>query len=320
MKIKSGNISLDQLLKECDELIKRTVQIKNYKKSIIFEKIKPAFIEVMLKKHLTFYVSKGILDDSKNTEDNFSFYSRSIFATEDIYYLLFLKNLSDFEKSYKEVKWVIIEADRDIIKSIEIKELMFLDFYLKKDSMNEKGLIDYELYESIILSTNETIKKDFLKRSSKNFLSNLFSLNLNKKSYATQKLLYHEYVDDIVLKKNMHKYIYVFYCPLCGLQHNIFLKDHKNANVDKYIKIDEDSNRIIFDCKHLGSEIGSKIKFGIKREKLKSELNNDEIFNKVFLYLFYNFKYTDEEFFSFCQKDNQTKKFSILEYIEKYKC
>ena len=46
MKIKSGNISLDQLLKECDELIKRTVQIKNYKKSIIFEKIKPAFIEV----------------------------------------------------------------------------------------------------------------------------------------------------------------------------------------------------------------------------------------------------------------------------------
>ena len=32
MKIKSGNISLDQLLKECDELIKRTVQIKNYKK------------------------------------------------------------------------------------------------------------------------------------------------------------------------------------------------------------------------------------------------------------------------------------------------
>lgn len=50
MKIKSGNISLDQLLKECDELIKRTVQIKNYKKSIIFEKIKPAFIEVMLKK------------------------------------------------------------------------------------------------------------------------------------------------------------------------------------------------------------------------------------------------------------------------------
>ena len=44
---------------------------------------------------------------------------RRVFATEDIYYLLFLKNLSDFEKSYKEVKWVIIEADRDIIKSIE---------------------------------------------------------------------------------------------------------------------------------------------------------------------------------------------------------
>ena len=320
MKIKSGNISLDQLLKECDELIKRTVQIKNYKKSIIFEKIKPAFIEVMLKKHLTFYVSKGILDDSKNTEDNFSFYSRSIFATEDIYYLLFLKNLSDFEKSYKEVKWVIIEADRDIIKSIEIKELMFLDFYLKKDSMNEKGLIDYEFYESVLLSNNETIKKDFLKRSSKNFLSNLFSLNLNKKNYATQKLLYHEYADDIILKKNMHKYIYVFYCPLCGLQHNIFLKDHKNANVDKYIKIDEDSNRIIFDCKHLGSEINSRIKFGIKREKLKSELNNNETFNKAFLYFFYNFKYTDEKNFSFCQRDNEIKKFSISEYIEKYKC
>ena len=126
----------------------------------------------MLKKHLTFYVSKGILDDSKNTEDNFSFYSRSIFATEDIYYLLFLKNLSDFEKSYKEVKWVIIEADRDIIKSIEIKELMFLDFYLKKDSMNEKGLIDYEFYESVLLSNNETIKMSiaepkFMDQSSK---------------------------------------------------------------------------------------------------------------------------------------------------------
>ena len=92
-------------------------------------------------------------------------------------------------------------------------------------------------------------------------------------------------------------------------------------NIDiKIIKIDENSNRIIFDCKHLGSEIDSKIKFGIKREKLKSELNNDESFNKAFLYLFYNFKYTDEKKFSFCQKDNQTKKFSILEYIEKYKC
>lgn len=320
MKIKSGNIRLDHLLKECDELIKRTVQIKNYKKSIIFEKTKPAFIDMMLKKHFTFYVSKGTLDDSKNTEDNFSFYSRSIFATEDIYYLLFLKNLSDFEKSYKEVKWVIIEADRDIIKSIEIKELMFLDFYLKKDSINEKGLIDYELYELVFLSTNENIKKDFLKRSSKNFLSNLFSLNLNKKSYASQKLLYHEYVDDIVLKKNMHKYIHVFYCPLCGFQHNIFLKGHKDANVDKYIKIDEDSKRIIFDCKHLGSEINSRIKFGIKREKLKSELNNNETFNKAFLYFFYNFKYTDEKNFSFCQRDNEIKKFSISEYIEKYKC
>lgn len=319
MRIKSGNIRLDYLLKECDDLIKRSVQLKNYKKSMIFEKIKPEFIEVMLKKHFTFYVSNGILDDSKNNEDNFSFYSRSIFATEDIYYLMFLKNLSDFEKSNKEVKWVIIEADRDIIKSIEIKELMFLDFYLKKDSLNEKGLIDYELYESVLLSTNATIKKDFLKRFSKNFLSNLFSINLNKKNYATQKLLYYEYVDDIILKKNIHKYIYVFYCPLCGLQHNIFLNGHKKANVEKYIKIDEDSNRIIFDCKHLGSEIDSKIKFGIKREKLKSELNNDETFNKAFLYLFYNFKYTDEEFFSFCQKDNQTKKYPILAYIEKYK-
>ena len=48
MKIKSGNIRLDHLLKECDELIKRTVQIKNYKKSIIFEKTKPAFIDMML--------------------------------------------------------------------------------------------------------------------------------------------------------------------------------------------------------------------------------------------------------------------------------
>ncbi len=64
MKIKSGNIRLDHLLKECDELIKRTVQIKNYKKSIIFEKIKPAFIEFMLKKHITFYVSKVTLDYS----------------------------------------------------------------------------------------------------------------------------------------------------------------------------------------------------------------------------------------------------------------
>ena len=143
MKIKSGNISLDQLLKECDELIKRTVQIKNYKKSIIFEKIKPAFIEVMLKKHLTFYVSKGILDDSKNTEDNFSFYSRSIFATEDIYYLLFLKNLSDFEKSYKEVKWVIIEADRDIIKSIEIKDTKKLQFLLNSFASNSKSNFVY---------------------------------------------------------------------------------------------------------------------------------------------------------------------------------
>lgn len=319
MKIKSGNIKLDNLLKECDDLIKRTTHLKNYKKSIIFEKVKPFFIETMLKKHFTFYVSVGTLDDSKNTEDNFSFYSRNIFATEDIYYLLFLKNLSDFEKNEKEVKWVIIEANKDIKKSIEIKELMFLDFYLKKDSINEKGLIDYELYESVLLSTNENIKKDFLKRSSKNFLSNLFSLNLNKKSYASQKLLYHEYVDDIILKKNMHKYIYVFYCPLCGLQHNIFLKGHKNANVDKYIKIDENSNRIIFDCKHLGSEIDSKIKFGIKREKLKNELNNSENFNKVFLYLFYSFKYNDEKTFSYCQNENQIKEFSISEYIEKYK-
>ena len=180
MRIKSGNIRLDYLLKECDDLIKRSVQLKNYKKSMIFEKIKPKFIEVMLKKHFTFYVPNGILDDSKNNEDNFTFYSKSIFATEDIYYLMFLKNLSDFEKSNKEAKWIIIEADRDIIKSIEIKELMFLDFYLKKDSLNEKGLIDYESYESVLLSTNATIKKDFLKRSSKNFLSN-FSIHIHHK-------------------------------------------------------------------------------------------------------------------------------------------
>lgn len=109
----------------------------------------------------------------------------------------------------------------------------------------------------------------------------------------------------------MHKYIYVFYCPLCGLQHNIFLKDHKNANVDKYIKIDENSNRIIFDCKHLGSEIDSKIKFGIKREKLKSELNNDESFNKAFLYLFYNFKYTDEKIFLSAKRIIKQKSFQF---------
>ena len=220
--------------------------------------------------------------------------------------LLRKANIKMIERKY--FKKIIIEQD----SIITLKDKYILE--------QENVINDFQKRLLVNAQLNETIKKDFLKRSSKNFLSNLFSLNLNKKNYATQKLLYHEYADDIILKKNMHKYIYVFYCPLCGLQHNIFLKDHKNANVDKYIKIDEDSNRIIFDCKHLGSEIGSKIKFGIKREKLKSELNNDEIFNKVFLYLFYNFKYTDEEFFSFCQKDNQTKKFSILEYIEKYKC
>jgi len=319
MEIKTGNIKLDRLLEECNDLINRTVQMENYKRSIIFERIKPAFIEIMLKKHFTFYVKKGALDNSKNTEDNFSFYSRSIFATEDIYYLLLLKNLSDFDKREKVVTWLVIEADRDIKKSIEIKELMFLDYYLKKDSHNEKGLIDYELYESILLSTNESIKKDFLKRSSKNFLSNLFSLNLYKKSYATQRLLYHEYVDNVILKENMYKYIYVFYCPLCGLQHNVYLNGHNKANVNKYIKIDENSNRIIFDCEHHGSEIDSIIKFGIKKEKLQSELKNNESFNKVFLYLFYSFKYYDEKTFSYCQNDNKIKEFSIFRYVEKYK-
>ena len=319
MKIKSGNIKLEDLLKECNDLITRSVQMENYKKSLIFEKIKPSFIDMILKKHLTFYVTKNTLDNSKNTEDNFSFYSRKIFATEDIYYLLFLKNLSDFDKKEKEVKWVIIEADRDIKKSIEMKELMFLDYYLKRKNFNEKGLIDYELYESILLSSNENIEKDFLKRTSKNFLSNLFSLNLFKKSYAPRKFMYHKYVEDIILKKSMYKYIYVFYCPLCGLQHRVYLNGHEKANVNKFIKIDEDSNRIIFECKHLGSELDSKIQFGFKRKRLKSELKSDEIYNKVFLYFFYTFKYKDDKTFAFCRSDNTEQEASISKYIEKYK-
>ncbi|KAB7889745.1 hypothetical protein [Poseidonibacter ostreae] len=319
MKIKSGNIKLEELLKECGELITRSVHMKYYKKSLIFEKIKPAFIDMILKKHLTFYVPKNILDDSKNTEDNFSFYSRRIFATEDIYYLLFLKNLSDFDKRDKEVNWVIIEADRDIKKSIEIKELMFLDYYLKRKNFNEKGLIDYELYESILVSTNETIKKDFLKRVSKNFLSNIFSLNLFKKSYAPRKLMYYKYVEDIILKKNMNKYIYVFYCPVCGFPHHIYLNGHEKANVNKFIKLDENSDRIIFECKHLGSELVSKIKFGFKRKRLKGELKSDEIYNKVFLYFFYTFKYKDDKTFAFCKSDNIEHESSISKYIEKYK-
>lgn len=45
MKIKSGNIRLDHLLKECDELIKRTVQIKTIKNQLYLKKTKPAFID-----------------------------------------------------------------------------------------------------------------------------------------------------------------------------------------------------------------------------------------------------------------------------------
>lgn len=318
MKIKNGNIKLDHLLNECNDLIERTIQKKNYKKSIIFEKTKPDFVEMILNKHFTFYVSKNVLDDSNNTEDNFSFYSRKIFATEDIYYLLFLKNLPDFDKNKYEVKWIIIEADKDIKKSIEIKELIFLDYYLKRDKVNAKGLIDYELYESTLLLTNENIKKDFLKRFSKNFLSNLFNLQLNKKNYAQKKLKYYENVDDISIKRNMHKYIYVYYCPLCGFQHNIYLNGHKNANVNNHIKTDADNNRIIFECEHLDSKIDNKIKFGFKKDKLKSELNDDDIFNKAFLYLYYSFKYKDEQTFYFCQKDNKVKEYLNSEYIEKY--
>ena len=116
----------------------------------------------------------------------------------------------------------------------------------------------------------------------------------------------------------MANYVYVFYCPLCSLQHNIYLNGHKNANVNNYIAIDESKNKIIFECKHDSSEIESKIKLGFKREMLKGELKNDESFNKSFLYFYYSFKYNNKQSFYCCEKGNKLTESQISKYIEVY--
>lgn len=323
MRIKSGTIKLNVLYEECLFLLKNSVYEKYYLKSTLHKKVNSDFTDSILKKHFTFYVRKNMLDDSKNIEDNFAFYAKKIFATDDIFRLLFLKNLSEIDKERYEINWIIVESDKDINQSLINQELLFLDYFIKKEKTNTKGQIDYELFEEILLKENENIKKDFLKTARKNFLQNIFGLKLNKTNYATKKLIYYENANKIEIKKNMINYCYTFNCPLCGFPHKIFLNGHANANINKYIYLNEKNNRFIFKCNHYKSEISKKINIGFKSTKLDYKLDDnikEYDKNKAFIYIFRTFRFKDNSQFEYIKNENEIIDFEISKYIKNLRC
>lgn len=281
-----------------------------------------SFYKEIAKKPILIYVEQGTLHTNSILSGNTTKYFKRIIGIENIFNLLFLRNLSYDKQSEIIVKVILYETAYNNIDSIQSLETMImLDHFIKKtESSTKSGKIDYELLENYFFNCyNKNDLKLFSQKDSKNSIKKFLGIQTSedKPKYVEQELKFYTTPNAIDLKEfDLKNSSFKYICQYCGNKHPIKLygyKDESKVNVSNYISFDKQTEKFIFKCDHNSTPYENKDNFGIyNRFNFSTNLTKEQI-NKIFLFMFFcfkkdgdNIKYFDNQGVEKC--NNPTKK------------
>ena len=323
----AGKVNINEFFSEIETYLKSTVEYRNCEDFVSQGKVGVDFFEKLLTYPVIVYVKNGTIPANVEMENLIQFLKQIIYI-EDVITLIYLYfNLPHKEKLEKEFNCVLIESGVAIKKTRPLKNIIWLDFFLKRknNKVLKSGRLDYEKLENIateILSKNEI--KSLIKKGKYFYQAALgLGLSINKTNYVyqNQNIAGLISIDAININEAMKAKIYVYECPICSKKHNIFITNIKNnkRNIEKFITYNNKTKRYEFVCDHENTEYSNiGVNFGIKKEKYKITDLDIEDKIKIFLYLFYNYYNKNGVIYS-KNVSNKKTEIEVLKYIEFYK-
>ena len=262
---------------------------------------------------------KGTLVIS-NSYDEFEKFVLDVFYIDDIYTLILCMNLSIEEMKNYSVKWIICEAEKKIQKNRVFQQVPFLDYYMsrKKDGENTtSGKLDFSKLDEMYDDEHERADlKKYLSKAGEYFYTNILSLNLTERKacYAQRELKFFNSPGEIEIGDKDIEKLYIYTCPICKVQHRIWLIGNEKGNVKEFIKLNDEF--VEFECDHENTDFTRVAKFGFNATKRQHTLLTDEQYNQAFLYLFYRAKH-NKGYLEYMDNEGKIQKISIVEYNEK---
>ena len=327
MKSITGKININEFFSEIESHLKSTVEYRNCEDFVSQKKIGAVFFEKLLEYPIIVYVKNGTIPANVEIENPIQFLKQVIYF-EDVITLIYLYfHMPYKEKLTREFNCVLIESNVAIKKTRPLKNIIWLDFFLKRKNKKvlKSGRLNYDKLENI---ATEILSKDEIKRlikKGKYFYQAALGLGLsdNKINYVYQNknLVGPTSINAINISEYMKENTYVYKCPICSNKHNIFITNIKNKkrNIEKFITYNNDTRRYEFVCNHEDTEYSNiGVNFGVKKEKYKVTSLDSEDKIKIFLYLFYNYYNEDGVIYSKDVSDKTTE-IEVLKYIDSYK-
>ncbi|OCL89605.1 hypothetical protein N3114_12570 (plasmid) [Aliarcobacter butzleri] len=294
-------------------------------KSLIFNKIKPEYIEQLLSTPIIIYLKKNsIYNNSFNS--NLSDYVNKIEHIDNPELIIFLDKIEKSDRKSLSVKWVALELNEDIDFNLNklFKEFVYLDTVLDENSSN--GRIDINNYENRAKKYLDKIEKKYLKQFRGFFMKNLFKIQLasDKRTYFKKEMK--QILDfEEELEKHNKKYFKIE-CLLCKQSFVVSTKiGAKNVLKPKDIfEFSEDKSRINLKCDHKNAISVNDYKpytgnvmfsfkpiFDINQNKI-----DDKSYSYALIQYFYNFDISEDwKEIKYLDKNNQVTNFRVEDYI-----
>lgn len=326
MLVVEGSCNLYDFLEILNKNKKLMANYENLidRKSLIFNKIKPEYIEQLLSTPIIIYLKKNSVHNN-SFNSNLNDYISKIEYIDNPELIIFLDKIEKSDRKSLSVKWVALELNEDIDFNLNklFKEFVYLDFSLDENSTN--GRIDINNYENRAKKYLDKIEKKYLKQFRGFFMKNLFKIQLasDKRSYFKKEMK--QILDfEEELEKHNKKYFKIE-CLLCKQSFVVSTKiGAKNVLKPKSL-FEFYKNEVYLKCDHKNAistkdykPYGGNVMFTYKPI---FEVNQNEISDKSYSYAllqyFYNFDISEDGKDIKNLKNNQVISFSVENYIKK---
>jgi hypothetical protein len=184
MNIVAGECTLDVILDNIESLLKETPEYNNAEASHISKKITDEFYRRLFMTPLVFHVEKGRIKESVSNGD-FTNFNGYIFYIENIYELIIADNISRAEQKKIDVRWIVLESDKSIVRYRFLHILSMFDQWIQRgDRRNTVGRIDYDKLEKMVASGR---RSNYLKSLFRHYRKRVYSYVLNMQTNDEKK-------------------------------------------------------------------------------------------------------------------------------------
>ncbi len=335
MKSVSGIININSLFNNIKNYVTTTIDYYDRNNYVSFLRVTDKFLESLLLSPVIIYVTKGTIPANVETDDIIKYLDNIIYVEDDITLLYLYLNLSREQANSFKIQCVIIETNRQIIKTRPLKNVILLDHYLlrnKKGAVVASGKLDYSKLENqfreIFNVKNSVAWKKLLKKPGKYFYQSLLGLNLYKKAIDEDKVKHQKdfnflyaNANEVNLNDFDPKCTYDFRCPICNNIQSVYIDGTEKKTNLAYdlILYNHAAKAYEFKCSHLDTIYEDNNKY-FRLDKKYYEYADDSFTkkdaSKVFLFIFCSFLNEDE---SSIQSDNNKEDLETAQYKNKAK-